>query len=70
MIPVQVKKAFIAAEDARFYEHPGFDWQGVVRAACMVAKRPRALARSRNRLRATASSARRKATRASFPNCF
>jgi len=35
-IPVQVKKAFIAAEDARFYEHPGFDWQGVVRAGLHV----------------------------------
>src|SRR6185503_9142377 len=35
-IPVQLKNAFIAAEDARFYEHPGFDWQGLVRAAWHV----------------------------------
>jgi penicillin-binding protein 1A len=35
-IPVQVKNAFIAAEDARFYEHPGFDWQGVLRAGMHV----------------------------------
>ena len=35
-IPLQLKKAFIAAEDARFYEHPGFDWQGVVRAGMHV----------------------------------
>src|SRR5262245_24065490 len=35
-IPAQVKNAFIAAEDARFYEHPGFDWQGVVRAGLHV----------------------------------
>jgi len=35
-IPPQLKQAFIAAEDARFYEHPGFDWQGVVRAGLHV----------------------------------
>ena len=35
-IPVQLKNAFIAAEDARFYEHPGFDWQGVLRAGIHV----------------------------------
>jgi len=35
-IPTQLKQAFIAAEDARFYEHPGFDWQGVVRAGLHV----------------------------------
>ena len=35
-IPAQVKNAFIAAEDARFYEHPGFDWQGVIRAGLHV----------------------------------
>ena len=35
-IPVQLKNAFIAAEDARFYEHPGFDWQGVLRAGMHV----------------------------------
>lgn len=35
-IPAQLKNAFIAAEDARFYEHPGFDWQGVIRAGLHV----------------------------------
>jgi len=35
-IPTQLKKAFIAAEDARFYDHPGFDWQGVIRAGLHV----------------------------------
>jgi penicillin-binding protein 1A len=28
-----VVHAFLAAEDDRFYEHPGVDWQGLVRAA-------------------------------------
>lgn len=31
-IPEVVKHAFIAAEDDRFFEHHGFDWQGVLRA--------------------------------------
>jgi penicillin-binding protein 1A len=31
-IPLIVRQAFIAAEDDRFFEHHGFDWQGVVRA--------------------------------------
>jgi penicillin-binding protein 1A len=31
-IPDIVKNAFIAAEDDRFFEHHGFDWQGVLRA--------------------------------------
>lgn len=31
-IPDIVIKAFLAAEDARFYEHPGIDWTGVLRA--------------------------------------
>src|SRR6202008_2818316 len=31
-IPDGVKNAFIAAEDDRFFEHHGFDWQGIVRA--------------------------------------
>ena len=35
-VPQQLKNAFLAAEDARFYEHPGFDWQGLVRAAWHV----------------------------------
>jgi penicillin-binding protein 1A len=31
-IPPLVIDAFLAAEDARFYEHPGVDWQSLVRA--------------------------------------
>lgn len=31
-IPEQVKLAFLAGEDARFYEHPGVDYQGLFRA--------------------------------------
>lgn len=31
-IPLLVRQAFIAAEDDRFFEHHGFDWQGVVRS--------------------------------------
>lgn len=36
-VPPLVKQAFIAAEDARFYEHPGFDWQGIMRAVWLLA---------------------------------
>ncbi len=32
-IPVQVREAFLAAEDARFYDHGAVDWAGVMRAA-------------------------------------
>jgi penicillin-binding protein 1A len=32
-IPDHLKNAFIAGEDARFYEHPGVDYQGISRAA-------------------------------------
>ncbi|MEW5838276.1 MAG: penicillin-binding protein 1A [Pseudomonadota bacterium] len=32
-VPPLVKNAFLAAEDDRFYEHPGVDWQGLFRAA-------------------------------------
>jgi penicillin-binding protein 1A len=31
-IPPVVVDAFLASEDDRFYEHPGVDWQGLVRA--------------------------------------
>jgi penicillin-binding protein 1A len=31
--PACLKDAFIAGEDARFYEHPGVDYQGITRAA-------------------------------------
>ncbi|PSQ93943.1 MAG: peptidase, partial [Proteobacteria bacterium SW_6_67_9] len=32
-IPEPLRHAFIAAEDDRFYEHPGVDWMGIARAA-------------------------------------
>lgn len=32
-IPELVIHAYLAAEDDRFFEHPGVDWQGIVRAA-------------------------------------
>ncbi len=32
-IPAQLINAFIAGEDARYYEHPGVDYQGISRAA-------------------------------------
>src|SRR5437868_10015305 len=32
-VPQQVKSAILAAEDERFYEHPGIDYIGVLRAA-------------------------------------
>ena len=31
-VPVHVRRAFIATEDRRFYEHNGLDWRGVTRA--------------------------------------
>lgn len=31
-VPAQVKNAFIAIEDARFYQHHGVDWKGIARA--------------------------------------
>ncbi|WP_018140162.1 penicillin-binding protein 1A [Thioalkalivibrio sp. ALJ7] len=35
-IPQQVREAFIAAEDERFYDHPGVDVMGLARAALNV----------------------------------
>jgi penicillin-binding protein 1A len=32
-MPEMLKQAFLAGEDARFYEHPGVDYQGLSRAA-------------------------------------
>jgi len=37
-VPAKVKNAFLAAEDARFYEHPGIDWQGIARAVWHLAR--------------------------------
>jgi penicillin-binding protein 1A len=31
-VPKSVIQAFLAAEDDRFFEHPGIDWQGMLRA--------------------------------------
>jgi penicillin-binding protein 1A len=36
-IPDNLKNAFIAGEDARFYEHPGVDYQGLTRAVITLA---------------------------------
>ncbi|MCE5232586.1 MAG: penicillin-binding protein 1A [Mizugakiibacter sp.] len=39
-VPDRLKKAFLAAEDANFYDHPGIDWQGFARAiGLMIANR-------------------------------
>lgn len=32
-IPLQMQQAFLSAEDDRFFEHPGVDYQGILRAA-------------------------------------
>ena len=36
-IPVQLKQAFIAIEDARFYKHEGLDFKGITRAVWLLA---------------------------------
>lgn len=36
-IPDNLRNAFIAGEDARFYEHPGVDYQGLTRAVMTLA---------------------------------
>ncbi|MEJ2466550.1 MAG: penicillin-binding protein 1A [Candidatus Thiodiazotropha sp.] len=35
-VPQQMIQAFLAAEDDRFFEHPGVDYQGIVRAAVQL----------------------------------
>jgi penicillin-binding protein 1A len=35
-LPPVVVQAFLAAEDDRFFEHPGVDWQGLARAAWVL----------------------------------
>ena len=37
-VPQDLKNAIIASEDARFYKHPGVDYQGLLRAALHVLK--------------------------------
>jgi penicillin-binding protein 1A len=36
-VPLRLRLAFLAAEDDRFFEHPGVDWQGLARATVAVA---------------------------------
>lgn len=36
-IPQRVVDAFLAAEDDRFFEHPGVDWRGLARASVVLA---------------------------------
>jgi len=35
-IPLSLRQAFLAAEDDRFYEHPGVDYQGILRAVMVM----------------------------------
>jgi len=37
-IPLQLRQAFLSAEDDRFYEHPGIDYQGILRAVVQLIK--------------------------------
>ena len=37
-VPALMKQAFIAAEDDRFYEHPGVDWMAIARALLELAQ--------------------------------
>jgi monofunctional biosynthetic peptidoglycan transglycosylase len=43
-ISVNIKRAMIAAEDARFVEHEGFDWDGIQHAMDKNARRGRVVA--------------------------
>ncbi len=36
-VPLRVRDAFLATEDAHFYQHPGVDWRGVARAVWLIA---------------------------------
>ncbi len=37
-VPDILTKAFLAAEDANFYHHPGVDWEGIVRALVHIVR--------------------------------
>jgi len=37
-VPTPIIQAFLAAEDDRFYQHPGVDWQGIMRAVIHLIK--------------------------------
>jgi penicillin-binding protein 1A len=39
-LPEVIVQAFLAAEDDRFFEHPGIDWQGMTRALLVAAGLP------------------------------
>ncbi|MFZ9059843.1 MAG: penicillin-binding protein 1A [Steroidobacteraceae bacterium] len=39
-LPDRVVQAFLAAEDDRFFEHPGIDWQGITRAVLFALGMP------------------------------
>lgn len=39
-LPDRVIQAFLAAEDDRFFEHPGIDWQGITRAVLFALGMP------------------------------
>lgn len=39
-VPEMVVQAFLAAEDDRFFQHPGIDWQGMTRALLVAAGLP------------------------------
>jgi membrane peptidoglycan carboxypeptidase len=58
-VPAVMKQAILAAEDERFYQHPGVDTQGVLRAAVRQFRRAAASARGHRpspcRWRATSS---------------
>ncbi|WP_199913854.1 transglycosylase domain-containing protein, partial [Xanthomonas fragariae] len=36
-VPLRLKQAFLATEDARFYEHGGVDYKGIARAVWLLA---------------------------------
>ena len=35
-VPLQLKQAYLAAEDSGFYSHPGFDIKGILRAVWQI----------------------------------
>ena len=37
-VPEQLRLAFLAAEDDRFYRHPGIDWRGTLRGAWLYSR--------------------------------
>ncbi len=37
-VPEKLRLAFLAAEDDRFYRHPGIDWRGTLRGALLYAR--------------------------------